>query len=192
MSLRAASDAPAMDSYWRRHCDGFSVEVAGRRVGVVAELHRDASGEPISLSVLGGLFGNRRLEVPVDLIDDVVPSRSLLVLRRLPTEPREQRRRGRRDGETGLSLAIDVEDSHELARDLADALARRGLPSSTSAGDETSVAIRSREDARSLLPDLAAGVAAWLGDRGRDSVLVRAGNRRFRVRLAEHTDRAEL
>ena len=190
MRMQAASDASAMDAYWRRNCDGFSVEVAGRRVGVVAELHRDASGEPISLSIVGGLFGNRRFTLPADLIGDIVPSRSLVVLRRLPAETRERRGRGWRERE-GLSLAIDVEDSHELARDLSDALARRGLPSSTSAADATTVAISSREDVRSLLPDLAAGVATWLGDRGRESVLVRAGSRRFRVRLAEHTDRAE-
>jgi hypothetical protein len=187
MSAQAAPDrSAATDVYWWSHCDGFSVHAAGRRLGVVEQIKCDARGELVSLRVLGGLFGNRRLEIPAALIDRLVPAQSLVVLKRPPAAETGPRRCGRAT-RPEFSLTIDVEDSPELARDRADALSRRGLPSSRGRNDGSTVTIRTHEHPRTLLPDLAAALAHWLEDRGRGSVAVQAGERRFRVRLAEHS-----
>jgi len=188
MSAQAAPDpAATSDPYWRRHCDGFSVQAAGRRLGVIEQIQHDAAGELVSLHVLGGLFGNRRLAIPADLIDRIVPAQSLVVLKRLPAAEAARRRwrHSRRATKAELSLTIDVEDSPEVARDLSDTLARRGLPSSRGPNAGSTVTIRSRAHPRTLLPDLAAALAHWLADRRHASVAVHAGGRRFRVRLAE-------
>jgi hypothetical protein len=190
MSAQAAPDpAAAADVYWRSHCDGFSVHAAGRRLGVVEQITCDAGGEIVALRVLGGLFGNRRLEIPAALIDRIVPAQSLVVLKRLPAAEAARRRwrRSNRSAPREFSLTIDVEDSPEIARDLADALSRRGLPSSRGRKDGSTVTIRTHEHPRTLLPDLAAALALWLEDRGRSGVAVQTGERRFRVRLAERS-----
>jgi uncharacterized protein YrrD len=67
--------------YWLGHCEGFRVEVNGRRLGVVEQVIFDArTARPDSLIVRRGLFRFGITAVPVLAVADVIPSRKLLTL----------------------------------------------------------------------------------------------------------------
>jgi hypothetical protein len=78
----ASETSAARRTFWLERCEGFAVQQSGRRVGIVESLTRTDGGDVAMLSVVGGLFGTRRLEIPVRLVADVDPARSLLELGR--------------------------------------------------------------------------------------------------------------
>ncbi len=75
--------------YWLRHCHGFLVDtVAGDEVGVVDDVALDARArEAATLIVACGWFGRRRLSVPVDEVETILPGSRQLFLRRFPEDP---------------------------------------------------------------------------------------------------------
>lgn len=71
-----------MREYWLGHCEGFTVEGAGGRVGFVEDvLRRRADAAPAALVVRGGLLGRRLAVVPVDAVENVRPRALRLRLR---------------------------------------------------------------------------------------------------------------
>ena len=71
-----------MREYWLGHCEGFTVEGAGGRIGLVEDVLRRTAGEaPAALVVRGGLLGRRLTVVPVDAVEDVRPRALCLRLR---------------------------------------------------------------------------------------------------------------
>lgn len=70
---------------WLTGCEGFRVDAPSRRLGRVAEIHRDPdSGTPQRLVVRAGMFGMHQLDVPVDDIAGIVLSEHLIVLEQAP------------------------------------------------------------------------------------------------------------
>jgi hypothetical protein len=68
--------------YWLSHADGFAVDAARGRVGVVEEVRFGSRiDRPDFLVVRGGRFGRRRLLVPVEDVDQVRPRAKRLQLR---------------------------------------------------------------------------------------------------------------
>jgi hypothetical protein len=69
-----------------RHCHGFLADsLAGDHVGVVEEVETDPqTGDTSTLIVGCGWFGRRRLVIPVDDVDIVLPSDRRLFLSRAP------------------------------------------------------------------------------------------------------------
>jgi hypothetical protein len=66
--------------YWLEHCEGFRVDDARRRLGVVEEVLGE-EGEPEEIVVRGGLFANRSYRIPVDAVERVEPSACRILLR---------------------------------------------------------------------------------------------------------------
>lgn len=88
-----STDLPIDREYWLAHCEGYRVESAGGRVGLVEEVHRDADGERAeSLAVLAGMLGRRRIIIPVSEVDAVIPHAERVLLKTAATivgsEPR--------------------------------------------------------------------------------------------------------
>jgi hypothetical protein len=72
---REHEQSPSLDrEYWLRHCEGYRVDSAGGRVGLVEEVrHAVGSGHPESLAVLAGMLGRRRLIIPLSEVAEIVP-----------------------------------------------------------------------------------------------------------------------
>ncbi len=66
--------------YWLHRCEGFRVASAGRGIGTVYGLRFHGSLEPELLEVRSGLLGRRRLLVPVERVEKIVPERKLVIL----------------------------------------------------------------------------------------------------------------
>jgi hypothetical protein len=88
------------DDYWLCHCEGYGVEQAGRRLGVVENVVFESQlDRPGALRVRSGLFHEKLQVVRVDEVEEIVPREGLLRLRPEPeqaTAPRAHRRVGRR------------------------------------------------------------------------------------------------
>lgn len=69
-------------SYWLGHSEGFLVEAAAGRIGLVEEIRR-RSGEPSELLVRAGRLGLRELAIPADAVASIAPRQRRLTL----TEP---------------------------------------------------------------------------------------------------------
>lgn len=88
---------------WLAECASFRVDSPGRRVGIVADVRRDAAGTPVELVVLAGLLGRTRV-IGVDDVAQIVPRESRVVLRRnarieaLDAADRRRTARSRRTG----------------------------------------------------------------------------------------------
>jgi hypothetical protein len=82
MRGRLAGGSPDDErSFWLHRCDGFVVEAAGRRVGVVENLRFESSTvEPDEIVVRLGRLPRRRLPVPASAVAGVDPKRRRLVL----------------------------------------------------------------------------------------------------------------
>lgn len=66
---------------WLEECASFRVDSPGRRIGIVANIRRDAAGAPVELVVLAGVLGRKRV-IGVDDVAQIVPRESRVVLRR--------------------------------------------------------------------------------------------------------------
>jgi hypothetical protein len=64
--------------YWLRNCQGFRVEAAGKRIGVVDDVLFGRQSEPATLLVRTGLFRLGLRAISVDEIDSIDP-RSLRI-----------------------------------------------------------------------------------------------------------------
>ena len=87
-----SATAPLDREYWLAHCEGYRVDSPGGRVGLVEAVRRAEGGEqPQSLAVLAGMYGRRRLIIPMTEVETIVPSARRLSLRAgaslLATEP---------------------------------------------------------------------------------------------------------
>ena len=67
--------------YWLRNCQGFRVEAAGKKVGVVDDVLFGQHSEPATLLVRTGLFRLGLRAIPVAEIETIDP-RSLRVILR--------------------------------------------------------------------------------------------------------------
>jgi hypothetical protein len=65
-------------AYWLRNCQGFRVEQAGRKLGVVDDVLFDQRSEPATLLVRTGLFRLGLRAIAVDDIERIEP-RSLRI-----------------------------------------------------------------------------------------------------------------
>jgi hypothetical protein len=75
--------------YWLCRCEGFCVDSAAGRVGVVEGLRfRSRLERPDALAVRVGLLHRRHLLVPVSQIAEIAPSKGLIVLRTAPDAAR--------------------------------------------------------------------------------------------------------
>jgi hypothetical protein len=62
-------------------CEGYRVDTPGGRLGYVEDVRRDPkSGRPAALVVRAGMRGTHLLDVPVERIRDVLPSRGLVIV----------------------------------------------------------------------------------------------------------------
>jgi len=66
--------------YWLRRCDGFGVDSAGGRLGVVKEIRYGPTSEPELLVVRTGRLGRRRVLVPTDAVVEILPEERRLVV----------------------------------------------------------------------------------------------------------------
>jgi len=73
-------DSAYGQEYWLHRCEGFRVESAGRQVGTVRGLRFTGSIEPDLLEVRTGLFARRVVLFPVELVEQIVPERKLIIL----------------------------------------------------------------------------------------------------------------
>lgn len=81
-SVQPDPKAPIDREYWLAHCEGYRVDSPGGRVGLVEEVRRvDGDERPESLAVLAGMYGRRRLLIPVSEIDAIVPYEQRVFLR---------------------------------------------------------------------------------------------------------------
>jgi hypothetical protein len=69
-------------AYWLRNCQGFRVESAGKRVGVVDDVLFGRESEPATLLVRTGLFRMGLRAVPVDEIETIDPRSLRITLRK--------------------------------------------------------------------------------------------------------------
>jgi hypothetical protein len=79
----STQSGPAVDGGphdWLAGCEGYRVDTPGGRLGFVDEIRRDPAGRPVELVVRAGMLGTHRLDVPVDEITAVVPSRKTVVV----------------------------------------------------------------------------------------------------------------
>jgi hypothetical protein len=68
-------------AYWLRNCQGFRVEVEGRKVGVVDDVLFGRQSEPATLLVRTGLFRLGLRAIPVDEIEAIDPRALRITLR---------------------------------------------------------------------------------------------------------------
>jgi hypothetical protein len=104
-------------SYWLARCEGFRVDSADGRFGLVeAVMFRTRPDEADALVVRAGVLGRRLVIVPIDDIGEVVPRRKRLVLARIPEE-------------TGFDFVTQVRSRlRRLAAESAPAPRLRGVP----------------------------------------------------------------
>ena len=67
--------------YWLHRCEGFRVESSDGQLGKVRGLRFQGSIEPELLEVRTGFLGRRRLLIPVERVEKIVPERKLVILR---------------------------------------------------------------------------------------------------------------
>ena len=68
--------------YWLCRCEGFRVDSATGRVGVVSDVRFDSRVDrPDELVVRGGPFGNRVTVISVREVADILPRQERIVLR---------------------------------------------------------------------------------------------------------------
>lgn len=65
------------DRYWLQHCDGFRVESAAGRIGLVDEVLPAVK----ALRIRVGLLGRRTLVVPLSEVERIEPRAEQIVLR---------------------------------------------------------------------------------------------------------------
>lgn len=72
-------------AYWLAHCEGFSVESPGGRVGLVQDVRCSLDSCDVNaLVVRCGRLGRQVVVVPVHQIEAVVPRETRIILRRDP------------------------------------------------------------------------------------------------------------
>jgi hypothetical protein len=87
------------DDYWLCHCEGYGVEKAGRRLGVVENVVFESQlDRPGALRVRSGLFRGKLQVVRVDEVEEIVPREALLRLRPEPEQATTARTYGRIGG----------------------------------------------------------------------------------------------
>lgn len=87
------------DDYWLCHCEGYGVEQAGRRLGVVENVVFESElDRPGALRIRSGLFREKLQVVRVDQVAEIVPREGLLRLRPEPEQATTRRARGRIGG----------------------------------------------------------------------------------------------
>jgi hypothetical protein len=69
-------------AYWLRNCQGFRVEVAGKKVGVVDDVLFGQQSEPATLLVRTGLFRLGLRAISVDEIEAIDPQVLRITLKR--------------------------------------------------------------------------------------------------------------
>jgi uncharacterized protein YrrD len=69
-------------AYWLRNCQGFRVEAAGKKIGVVDDVVFGRESEPATLLVRTGLFRLGVRAIPVDEIESIDPQRLRITLKR--------------------------------------------------------------------------------------------------------------
>jgi hypothetical protein len=67
--------------YWLRNCQGFRVDVAGKKLGVVADVLFGQNSEPATLLVRTGLFRLGLRAISVDEIETIDPRSLRITLR---------------------------------------------------------------------------------------------------------------
>jgi hypothetical protein len=78
-------DALGPRFYWLCRCEGFRVDSPEGRVGLVeAVMFRTRPDEPDALIVRIGVLGRRLAIVPIEDVEDVLPRRERVLLRRVP------------------------------------------------------------------------------------------------------------
>jgi hypothetical protein len=80
--------------YWLAHCEGYRVDSAGGRVGIVEDVRRAQGAERAeSLALLAGMFGRRRLIIDVGQVNAIVPHEQRVLLKAdakiVSSEPRD-------------------------------------------------------------------------------------------------------
>jgi hypothetical protein len=68
-------------AYWLRNCQGFRVEVAGKKIGVVDDVLFGQHSEPATLLVRTGLFRLGLRAISVDEIEAIDPKALRITLR---------------------------------------------------------------------------------------------------------------
>jgi hypothetical protein len=68
--------------YWLRNCQGFRVEAAGQKLGVVDDVLFGQHSEPATLLVRTGLFRLGLHAISVDEIESIDPRTLRITLRR--------------------------------------------------------------------------------------------------------------
>jgi hypothetical protein len=72
------------DAYWLRNCQGFRVELAGKRLGVVDDVLFGRQSEPATLLVRTGVFRLGLRAIPVDEVESIDPRTLRITLRSAP------------------------------------------------------------------------------------------------------------
>jgi hypothetical protein len=70
--------------YWLRNCQGFRVEVAGKKIGVVDDVLFGQKSEPATLLVRTGLFRLGLRAISVGEIETIDPRSLRITLREAP------------------------------------------------------------------------------------------------------------
>jgi hypothetical protein len=68
--------------YWLRNCQGFRVELGGKKIGVVDDVLFGRQSEPATLLVRTGLFRLGLRAISVDEIETIDPRSLRITLRR--------------------------------------------------------------------------------------------------------------
>ena len=93
------------DDYWLCHCEGYGVEQAGRRLGVVENVVFESQlDRPGALRVRSGLFREKLKVVRIDEVEEIVPREGLLRLRSEPEQAARARIHPRISGRIGAVL----------------------------------------------------------------------------------------
>jgi hypothetical protein len=67
--------------YWLRNCQGFRVDVAGKKLGVVADVLFGQNSEPATLLVRTGLFRLGLRAISVEEIEAIDPRKLRITLK---------------------------------------------------------------------------------------------------------------
>jgi hypothetical protein len=70
--------------YWLRNCQGFRVEIAGKKIGVVDDVLFGQKSEPATLLVRTGLFRLGLRAISVGEIETIDPRSLRITLREAP------------------------------------------------------------------------------------------------------------
>ena len=81
MRLPLVDNSMEDSAYWLRNCQGFRVEVAGKKVGVVDDVLFGQQSEPATLLVRTGLFRLGLRAISVDEIEAIDPQGLGITLR---------------------------------------------------------------------------------------------------------------